>query len=249
MDYILEFVKSTVGRVILIAIGLLVLLGILYGVFSPSAEERLEQAQTSVNALFVEDRDQVLRADVSEEEMETAQKAVNRLSDEDSEAYQAIIEDAKGQYDALQVTSAVFEGNTLKSDQPPLIKEGVTPDQLSQLHSQIDSETTPYKDKVKNQLNQALEMIPAMDELKVKIDDFASQQQITRGNLYDVVLLSNTMTEDAIHYANQPYLATHYSDFTQAMDNLADSILNGYSYGAYEQLTLDEIFANPILSD
>ncbi|XJS10403.1 polysaccharide deacetylase family protein [Aerococcaceae bacterium WGS1372] len=249
MDYILEFIRSQIGKIILALMGSVIIIGLVYNIFAPTAEERLEQAQTSINALFYEDRDQVLRTDVSQEEINQAQKAVNRLPDSDNENYQPVLDDAVAQFKALQVVSDVFEGNALKSDQAPLIKEGVTQEQLSQIHTQVGTEIAPYVEKVKEQLNQAMKMLPEMDVLKDKIIDFTDQENITRSNLYSVIQQANTMTDDAILYANQPYLASYYSDFTQTMDTLADAILNGYSYGEYEQLTLDEIFVNPILSE
>lgn len=249
MDYIIEFVKSQLGRIILSVIGVTILTGVLYGMFSPSAQERLETAQSNINALFTEEEGNILRTDVTEQEINAAQRAVNRLDEDNNQKYQVILDDALNQFEALQITTEVFEGNALKSDQPPLIKKGVTVEQIDVSNNQLNNKVTAYNQKVKQQLEQAKTMIPEMDSLKVEMGDFNNIRNVTRGNLYEVVAQSNSITESALHYANQPYLSDEYGKFTQSMETLASSILNGYSYGAYEQLTIDEIFANPILSE
>lgn len=249
MRYVLEFVRSKIGRMILIAMGSMILIAFLYSAFAPSAEEKLEQAQVSVSSLFYEDRDQVLRADVGQDAINKAQRAINRLPKKEKDDYQLILDDAVAQFEMVEELAAVFEGNPLKGDLLPLVREEVSQEQLSQLETQISTRTGVYAEQAKDQLNQAMKMLPIMDQLKVDISDFASQKDITRNNLFDVVQQANAITEEAILYANQPYIAPYYSDFTEGMDHLADSILNGHKYGEYEQITLDAIFANSLLSE
>lgn len=249
MSYVLEFVRSKIGRIILFSIGFIILIGVLYNAFAPSAEEKLEQAQASVGALFYEDRDQVLRAEVSQEELNKAQRAVNRLAKENKEEYQPILEDAVAQYETLQDLAVVFEGNPLKGDSLPLVKADVNQEQLSEVFTQVSEKISPYIAQATDQLNQAMKMLPVMDTLKEDISDFAKLESVTRNNLYEVVQTSNAITEEVIDYANQPYIAADYSEFTDVMDVLADSILNGHKYGEYEQVTLDAIFANSLLSE
>lgn len=249
MDYIVEFVKSKLGKIVLSVFGVLLVIGILYGVFAPTAQEKLHNAQTSVSNLLMESDETVLRHDVTEEDIKQAESAVKRLARDKEEEFEGTVEEAKNQFEVLSVVSSVFEGNPLIGESVPLIKEGVTKEQLAEVQKNLPESDNHYIQKANELLNQAPTMLDEMDALKSEIAQFTDIKTVTRGNLYDVVVAANDITQSAQVYSDQPYMASTRDAYHQSMDNLVATITNGYSYGAYEQVTIDEIFKNPVLSE
>ncbi|MBZ6527152.1 polysaccharide deacetylase family protein [Aerococcaceae bacterium DSM 111021] len=249
MKYILEFVKSDVGKILLSILGVFLILGVLYSVFYPSEEERLQAAQADINVLFENQENNVLKAEVTQEEIQQAENSVNKLPHDKKEELNTIISKAQSQFDVLTVISPVFEGNPLIGETELLVKEGVTSDLITQTQNSLPKEDNEYVTKAKNLLDEVPTLIQEMEALRSEMGTFTEIKTVTRSNLYDVVLIANELTDKVTQFTNQPYMAKTYEIYNQSLDNLVNAIINGHSYGHYEQLLLDAIFSNPVLSE
>ncbi|HBY89878.1 MAG TPA: hypothetical protein DEO37_05500 [Aerococcaceae bacterium] len=248
MKFISEFIKSDVGKILLSVLGMFLVLGVLYSAFYPSEEERLQAAQEDISILFEDQNNQVLRSDVTQEEIQQAEISANKLPSDSREELNNTVDEAQTQFEVLEALSPVFAGNPLM-DEVPLVREGVTPDLIAQTQSALPDEENEYVAKGNDLLNQAPGKLQEMDALRSELENFTSIETVTRSNLYEVVQLANELTDKAGHFTDQPYMAQTYESYHLSMDNLVAAIINGHSYGNYEQPTLDAIFANPVLSE
>lgn len=248
IKYVKEFVRSDIGKILLSIIGVFLVLGVLYTAFYPSEGERLEDVQASVSDLFQDENQRILKTDVTQENIQQATSAINKLPRNKRSEWEAIINNAQDQFTVLSDLSHVFVGNPLFEEGQPHIKQDVTSEQINEVTKRLSQKNSAYLNRANELLSQAPELLNEFDTVRSELEEFTSIKTVTRSNLYDVILLANSLTDKVSVYSEQPYLASDIEAYDRAMDQLATAIINGYSYGQYEQLVINEIFNNPVLS-